>query len=94
MSRAKKTLLTVIEAVAGVLGNTRAVCRKSYIHPVVIDSFMPGALTRRPGVAGGRKGPRGVTRGLRPEELAVVSLLKRAAVKASDDRRRERGRAA
>jgi len=93
-AQAKRKLIPVIDAVAGVLGNTRAVCRKSYIHPLVIDSFMSGALTRRPGVAGGRKGPRGVTRGLRPEELAVVSLLKRAAVKASDDRRRERGRAA
>ena len=45
MSQAKKRLLTVIEAVAGVLGNTRAVCRKSYIHPVVIDAYMDGSLT-------------------------------------------------
>jgi DNA topoisomerase-1 len=93
MSRAKKTLLTVIEAVAGVLGNTRAVCRKSYIHPVVIDAFMDGSLMRRPA---GRRSMRlvgTVPRGLRPDEVEVLWLLaaKRpsAKVNASAGGRRE-----
>ena len=75
MSKAKKTLLTVIEAVAGVLGNTRAVCRKSYIHPVVIDAYMDGSLVQR---SGGRRsmGVVGtVPRGLRPDEVEVLWLL-------------------
>lgn len=74
MSQAKKKLLTVIEAVAGVLGNTRAVCRKSYIHPRVIDAYMDGSLTRRTGVRRLRL-VRSAPRGLRPDEMAVVVLL-------------------
>jgi DNA topoisomerase-1 len=74
MSQAKKRLLTVIEAVAGVLGNTRAVCRRSYIHPVVIDAYMDGSLTRRAGARRMRL-VRSTSRGLRPDEMAVVLLL-------------------
>jgi DNA topoisomerase-1 len=33
-----KSVVRVVDAVAGVLGNTRAVCRKSYIHPGIIDA--------------------------------------------------------
>ncbi len=32
---AKKNIVTAIEAVAGLLGNTVAICRKCYIHPAV-----------------------------------------------------------
>ena len=39
-----KHVVQAIEAVAGVLGNTRAVCRKSYIHPAVIDAYVDGTL--------------------------------------------------
>jgi DNA topoisomerase-1 len=35
----------VIEQVASKLGNTVAVCRKSYIHPAVIESYAEGALS-------------------------------------------------
>jgi DNA topoisomerase-1 len=44
--RTKQEMLQAIEAVAGLLGNTRAVCRASYIHPAVLDCFMCGSLTR------------------------------------------------
>jgi len=74
MSKAKKTLLTVIEAVAGVLGNTRAVCRKSYIHPVVIDAYMSGSLTRN-GERRSMRLVRKAPRGLRPDEVEVLLLL-------------------
>ena len=33
-----------IEAVARELRNTRAVCRKCYVHPVVIESYLEGRL--------------------------------------------------
>ncbi len=39
-----KAMLAVIDTVAGDLGNTRAVCRSSYIHPFFIDSFLDGSL--------------------------------------------------
>ena len=34
----------VIRTVADALGNTPAVCRKSYVHPRVIEAFAAGEL--------------------------------------------------
>jgi DNA topoisomerase-1 len=72
-SQAKKNVLNAIEAVAGMLGNTRAVCRKSYIHPAVLDSYMDGsmleALSRRTAAARKKNGK------LRAEEHAVLAVL-------------------
>ncbi|MBP0437892.1 DNA topoisomerase IB [Tianweitania sediminis] len=39
------TLNETIDKVAGRLGNTRAVCRRSYIHPRVVESWSAGTLT-------------------------------------------------
>jgi DNA topoisomerase-1 len=41
---AKKNLLQAIEAVAGLLGNTKSVCRKCYIHPAIIDAYLDRSL--------------------------------------------------
>lgn len=41
-AQAKKNLVTAIERVAKWLGNTPAVCRKCYIHPVILDSYLDG----------------------------------------------------
>jgi DNA topoisomerase I len=40
----KKNILQAIEVVAQRLGNTKAVCRKCYIHPAVIESYTDGSL--------------------------------------------------
>ena len=71
---AKKNVVRAIEAVAGVLGNTTAVCRKSYIHPVVIDSYVDGSLLA---TAARRAAPafRKAAAGLRADEAAVLMLL-------------------
>jgi DNA topoisomerase I len=45
-AQAKRNALRAIDAVAGVLGNTRSVCRSSYIHPSVITDYQAGALRR------------------------------------------------
>jgi DNA topoisomerase-1 len=45
-AHAKRNITTAIEAVAGVLGNTPAICRKSYIHPAMIDAYTDGSLPR------------------------------------------------
>jgi DNA topoisomerase-1 len=42
-TQAKKNLVTAIERVAERLGNTPAVCRKCYIHPVILESYLDGA---------------------------------------------------
>ena len=37
-------MLAVIDTVAANLGNTRTVCRSSYIHPWFLDAWMEGRL--------------------------------------------------
>jgi DNA topoisomerase I len=81
-AKAKRNLLRAIDAVAGVLGNTRAVCRNSYIHPAVMDSYMDETLleTLRKRTHAARKRMAG---SLRPEEAAVLGLLERRLEKES-----------
>lgn len=68
----KRNIVRAVDAVAAKLGNTRAVCRGSYIHPGVFDGYRSGAT-----IAGVKQGPR--TAGLSSEEAAVLALLKRRA---------------
>ena len=62
----------VVDDVAGMLGNTRAVCRKSYIHPAVVEAYLDESLVpgwnRRVGAK-----PAGIT----VEERKVLRLLRR-----------------
>jgi DNA topoisomerase-1 len=62
-----------IEAVAGMLGNTRAVCRKSYVHPGIIDAYADGTMES---AYSRRTKPASRTAGLRADEVAVLVLLK------------------
>ena len=39
---AKRNVLKAIECVASRLGNTKAVCRKAYIHPAIFAAYMDG----------------------------------------------------
>jgi DNA topoisomerase-1 len=41
---AERDVAGVVRTVAAALGNTPAVCRKSYVHPAVIDAFRSGSL--------------------------------------------------
>jgi len=43
-TEAKRRVVSAIDRVAGRLNNTRAVCRRSYVHPAVIESYMEGSL--------------------------------------------------
>jgi DNA topoisomerase-1 len=65
-AEAKRHVSTCIKAVAGLLGNTPAVCRSAYIHPVVLTAYADGVLPF--------KGP---TEG-RAFELAVLRFLEEA----------------
>jgi DNA topoisomerase I len=69
----EKNVLLAVEAVAGLLGNTRAVCRKSYVHPGVIDCYVDGSLARI--LERRAKGAKAAA-GLRPDELALITILK------------------
>ena len=43
-AQAKRNLRTAIEKVATRLGNTPTICRKCYVHPEVLNSYMDGNL--------------------------------------------------
>ncbi len=43
-AQAKRGIATAVDEVARRLGNTRAVCRKCYIHPAVLSAYASGAL--------------------------------------------------
>lgn len=76
---AKFTLKTMLAEVAQALGNTPAVCRKSYIHPDVLAFALmaAGNIERAAGVLHGMRAqplPRGAA-GLRQDERRLVQFL-------------------
>ncbi|MBA3887183.1 MAG: DNA topoisomerase IB [Acidobacteria bacterium] len=73
-SRIKKNIVEAVESVAGRLGNTRAVCRKCYIHPAVLDSYTDGSLLK---AAAPRLRRVRAPHALTPAEAAVLNLLER-----------------
>ena len=43
-AQARRNIVAVIEMVAKKLGNTKAVCRKCYIHPAILDAYLDGSM--------------------------------------------------
>ena len=74
-TEAKRNIVAAIEQVAKRLGNTKAVCRKCYIHPAVIDAYLDGS-TLETIAQRARKISRAVDR-LTANESAVLDLLQR-----------------
>ena len=68
---AQRNIVAAIKNVADQLGNTPAVCRKSYIHPALLECYREGTLAKV--IETGR--PARASQ-LRPEELALVKCLK------------------
>jgi DNA topoisomerase-1 len=84
---AKRNVTRAIEQVAERLGNTVAVCRKSYIHPAILDAYLDGSLL------GFLKGEveamlREELEGLSGEEAAVLAFLQQRLTREVDRRRR------
>jgi DNA topoisomerase-1 len=73
----KKRITQAIQTVAKQLGNTAAVCRKCYIHPIVFEAHTDGSLfdtfERHNGKAKGSLGGK-----FKRHEAAVVALLKKS----------------
>ncbi|MEO6191887.1 MAG: DNA topoisomerase IB [Thermoanaerobaculia bacterium] len=72
---ANKAVVEAIKHVSGQLGNRPAICRKYYVHPVVIQSFLEGTLrdTLEDAV---EDSPEDESNGLRRLEGQVLRLLK------------------
>ena len=67
----KKAMNEIIKDVADRLGNTPTICRKSYIHPMILETCSDGTLVM-PAKIGGRQGSR-----LSVSESAVREMLRR-----------------
>jgi DNA topoisomerase I len=72
---AKKNVVTAVEAVARILGNTAAICRNCYIHPAVITRYMDGRLAQTLRVKADSEIANHLHE-LKPEEAAVLTLLR------------------
>lgn len=62
-----RAVTACIATVAERLGNTKAICRKCYVHPAVIDAYLDGSLAR-------------ALPGRRAAERALIRFLRRARV--------------
>lgn len=72
---AKKNIVQAVKQVAEQLGNTPTVCRSSYIHPVILDSYSSGVTINeyRPR----RSRLINLIAALEPEEKALLNLFQR-----------------
>jgi DNA topoisomerase-1 len=70
--QAKANVKAAICAVAELLGNTPAICRKCYVHPAVLEAYF--SKTQIPGLSEAMKKSRG--RQLKSAEAAVLRFLK------------------
>ncbi|MGQ9370064.1 DNA topoisomerase IB [Azospirillum sp. ST 5-10] len=90
-AKAKRNVTRAIERVAARLGNTTSVCRRSYVHPEVVDAYLGGELLEAMKVAVERD-LREELPGLEAEEAAVLAFLRERLQRESAARARESGR--
>ena len=71
----KKMIITAIDKVAAKLGNTRAICKKSYVFPAILDEYESGSLvpySKRISKSSDFTGEKG----LNHDEKVLLSFLK------------------
>ena len=71
MNEEKQKIIEAIDTVAGYLGNTRAVCRKYYIHPGILDGYNENKLA---GLLCGDTAVDGIA-GLTEDEHVLMKIL-------------------
>jgi DNA topoisomerase-1 len=87
-AKCKRNIRQAIETVARRLGNTPAICRKSYVHPEVLNAYLDGSLlaTLRNRAEENLRDELG---GLKPEEAAVLAFLQKRLALQADERSKE-----
>ena len=73
---ADRNIVRAIDAVSARLGNTRAVCRKYYVHPALVHAYLLGhtaPLSPTPASRGPRREQ--PTAALRRDEVVVLQFL-------------------
>ena len=72
-THAKRNIVRAVESVAKRLGNTKAVCRKCYIHPAIFEAYVDGSMLKTVADRARRAGRKGGD--LTAPERAVLALL-------------------
>ena len=80
---AKRNITRAIEAVAKLLGNTPAICRKCYVHPGVLDCYLQGQTIATLRAEADRRIARSLSK-LKPDEAAVMMMLRERLVTADE----------
>ena len=73
-TQARKNIVRAIESVAEKLGNTPSICRKCYVHPAVIESYLDGTILEALRLRTEQELVDDL-HALQPDEAAVVALL-------------------
>jgi DNA topoisomerase-1 len=73
---ARRNVALAARLVAAELGNTPAICRASYVHPLIIARYVDAGDTIEAGRERSRNAGRGTTNHT-PEERAVLAFLDR-----------------
>ena len=77
-TEAKRNIVRAVESVAKRLGNTKAVCRKCYIHPAILDAYVDRSMLKTVAERARRARRSGE---LTAAESAVLALLQRRLAK-------------
>ena len=72
-AQAKRNLRAAIENVAARLGNTPTICRKCYVHPELVTTYLDGKFVLK---VNSQKKLRDDVAGLKSEEAAVLAMLR------------------
>ena len=75
-TQAKKNVVRAIETVSARLGNTPSVCRKCYVHPAVLETYLDGSMLDTLKQRADKE--LADLSNLEPEEAAVLTLIRRA----------------
>lgn len=79
-SEAERNILHALDTVAERLGNTRAVCRKYYVHPALLDAYHLGLTAPHSEVTETFNARKEMSHAsLRRDELVVLNFLQRSA---------------
>jgi DNA topoisomerase-1 len=73
IKEAERNIVRAIDAVAERLGNTRAVCRKYYVHPALLAAYLNGQVAPSPDPVPSQR--ERVTAALRRDEVVVLQFL-------------------
>jgi DNA topoisomerase I len=71
----KKNVVTAVRLVAAELGNTPAICRKSYVHPIIIAKYMKSGALIQPDAKPKVKKREDGRYAHSPEEKSLIAFL-------------------